>query len=186
LCNIRRMAGSPFLLAALCIMLSGCATMRYPSMYKVEGKEFKQFKDLDDEKALKVVALIYNVHGEMWEDGIARSIAIEEYQNLLRKRNSKYVKNSGIFDVQYDKVKLATWKDEDLIRLYDSIAPKASKYYADAAPDLTEIENSERIVYVTALNVVAKELRRRDISQKAMVVAGQVLGFALSLALSMI
>lgn len=174
------------LLIFLCVLVSGCATMRYPSMYKVEGREFKQFNDLDDERALKVVALIYNVHSEMWEDGVARSIAIEEYQNLLRKRNSLYIKKSGIFDIQYDKVKLSTWKDEDLIRLYDDLAQKASKYYVDAAPELTEIENSERIIYVTAISAVTKELKRRDLIHRATMVAGQVLSMALSIALSMI
>jgi len=160
--------------------------MRYPSTYKVEGKEFKQFKDLDDERALKVVALIYNVQAETWEDGIARSIAIEEYQDLLRKRKTQYVKDSGIFKIEYDKVKLSTWKDEDLIKLYEYLAQKASVFYVDAAPELTEIQNTERIVYVTAVNAVSKELKRRDISQKAMMFAGQVLATALSVALSMI
>jgi len=54
----------PVLLICLCAIVSGCATMRYPSAYKVEGKEFKEFKDLDDESALKEVALIYNVRHE--------------------------------------------------------------------------------------------------------------------------
>ena len=87
--NRRFSMRSPVLLVCLCIMLSGCATMRYPNAYKVEGREFKEFKDLDDERALKVVALIYNVKHESWEDGVARSLALEEFQGLLEKRNSE-------------------------------------------------------------------------------------------------
>src|SRR3989338_3137426 len=95
-----------FLLIILSIAMAGCATMRFPGAYKVEGKEFSQFKELDDERALKVVALIYNVKFEGWEDNIARSIALEEYLSLLKKRGSRYIKKSGIFNIQYDKAKL--------------------------------------------------------------------------------
>jgi len=160
--------------------------MRYPSAYKVEGKEFKEFRDLDDERALKVVALIYNVKHESWEDGIARSLALEEFQGLLEKRSSKYVKKSGIFDIAYDKVKISTWNDEDLLKLYDCLAPKAACYYQDRASELTEIENAERITYLTAINSLVKELKKRDITRKAMAIAGQVLTTALTVALSMI
>ena len=62
----------------LCLVLCGCATVRYPCAYKVEGQEFKEFKDLNDERALKLLALIYNVKHEAWEDGIARSLALRE------------------------------------------------------------------------------------------------------------
>jgi hypothetical protein len=121
-----------------------------------------------------------------WEDGIARSIALEEYQGLLKKRNSKYIRSSGIFDIKYDKVKLSSWKDEDLVKLYDQLSPKASTYYMDSASELTETQNAERIVYVTAVNSVIKEIKKRDISQKAVSVATELLAAALSIALAMI
>ena len=168
------------------VMLSGCATMRYPGAYKVEGKEFKEFKDLDDERALKVVALIYNVNHEAWEDGIARSIALEEFQGLLKKRNSKYIKKSGIFAIAYEKVKISAWSDEDLMKLYDSLAPKADRYYENRAPEITEIENAQRITYLTAINSIVKELKKRDIAQKAMAIVSKVLTTALTVALSII
>lgn len=170
----------------LCILLCGCATMRYPCAYKVEGQEFKEFKDLDDERALKVVALIYNVKHEAWEDGIARSIALQEYQNLLSRRKSVYIKDSGIFNISYDKVKVSAWRDDDLIRLYDCLYPKACRYYEDAATDLTEAQNAERIMYLTAAGAVEKELKKRDVAAKAMSFAGQVLVGVLSIALGMI
>lgn len=171
---------------AVSIIVSGCATMNYPAAYKVEGKEFKEFKELDDDKALKLVALIYNVSTETWEDGIARSIALEEYMTLLAKRNSKYIKKSGIFDAKYDKVKISGWKDTDLIKLYDSLSPKSDTYYMDVAPELTETENARRIVYLTAVNAIDKEMKKRRNTQGAVSIAGQVLMTALSVALSMI
>ena len=160
--------------------------MQYPSAYKVEGKEIGEFKDLDDDKALKVVALIYNVSGDTWEDGIARSIALEEYMKLLANRKSKYIKSSGIFDMKYEKVKLSSWEAEDLEKLYDILASKAENYYMDAAPELTETQNASRIVCLTAINSVERELKKRNNTKGAMAVAGQVLMTVLSTALSMI
>ena len=174
------------MMLCLCVFVSGCATMRYPSAYKVEGKEFKEFKDLDDERALKTVALIYNVKHECWEDGIARSVALEEYQKLLAKRKSQYVKNSGLFDIKYDKVNLSSWEDGDLIKLYDCLVPKANAYYVECAPELTEIQNAERIVYLTAIGAVVRELKKRDITDKAVAIAGQVLSAALTIAMALI
>jgi hypothetical protein len=160
--------------------------MRYPDAYKVEGKEYKEFKELDDEKALKLVALIFNVKHDVWEDGIARSIALDEYLGLLAKRKSKYVKDSGVFKIEYEKVKLSAWGDEDLMKLYDTIEPKAQSYYMEAAPELNEIQNAERIVYLTALGAIETETKKRNNSRNAVSIAGQILMTALSVALSMI
>jgi hypothetical protein len=160
--------------------------MNYPNAYKVEGKEYKQFKELDDDRALKLVALIYNVTPDSWEDGVARSVALEEYMTLLSKRNSKYIKNSGIFDAKYDKVALSKWKSEDLVRLFDALSPKAEQYYMDVAPELTETQNAQRIVYLTAVNAIDTEMKKRQNTQTVVSVAGQVLMTALSIALSMI
>lgn len=173
-------------LAAVSLSLSGCATMNYPTAYKVEGKEYAQFKELDDDRALKLVALIYNVQTETWEDGIARSVALEDYLALLAKRRSKYIKNSGIFEAKYDKVKLSAWKDEDLIKLFEALSPKADAYYMDAAPELTEVQNAQRIVYLTAINAIDTEMKKRRNTKSAISIAGQVLVSALSVALAMI
>ncbi len=176
----------PALIICLSLIVCGCAAMRYPGAYKVEGREFKEFKDLDDERALKLVALIYNVKTQCWEDGIARGIALEEYQGLLAKRKSPYIKNSGIFDIKYDKANIPSWKDGDLARLYDCLYPKANAYYADSAPELSETQNARRIVFLTAVNAVIRELKKRDITRKAVMIAGQVLTTALTVALSLI
>ena len=56
----------------------------------------------------------------------------------------------------------------------------------EAAPELTEVQNAKRIVYLTAINVVAKELKKRSNTRGAMSVVGQVLVGALSVATSLI
>ena len=160
--------------------------MRYPGYYKVDGKEVKDFKQLDDEKALKLVVLIYNVKREGWEDGIARDIALQEYIKLLEKRNSPYIKKSGIFTVNYEKVKLSSWKDEDLIKFYRELLPRARNYYIDSAADLTEVQNAERILYLTALSVVNTEMKKRRNTRNAVTTGSEVLLGALMIALSFI
>jgi hypothetical protein len=174
------------LLVSVSVLLSGCATMRYPTVYKVEGKEFKEFKELDDDKVIKIIVQIYNVKFEGAEDNVARSIALEEYLALAKKRHSAYIKKSGVFDLQYDKVKLPSWKNEDLEKLYDSLIPKARLFYMDSASELTEIQNANRVIYLTAVNAVIKELRKRRDTENAMEIASRVLVGVLSIALSMI
>lgn len=174
------------LLLCAVTVLSGCATMRYPSTYKVEGKEVKEFKDLDDDKALKVVVLIYNTKSDIWEDSIARSIALEEYLKLLKNRRSAYIKKSGIFNIKHDKVKVSKMKDEDLERLYDALIPKAEVYHMDSAPELSEVQNANRIIYLTAISSVITELKKRNNARNAISIAGQILVTALTVALQMI
>jgi len=174
------------LLFSAAIILSGCATMRYPTTYKVEGKEVKEFKDLDDDKALKAVVMIYNTKSDIWEDSIARSIALEEYLKLLKNRKSAYIKKSGIFNIKYDKVRVSKMKDEDLERLYDALLPKAEVFSMDSAPELSEIQNSNRIIYLTAISSVITELKKRDNTRNVISIAGQVLVTALTVALQLI
>jgi hypothetical protein len=174
------------LIFSLALILSGCATMRYPSTYKVEGKEVKEFKDLDDDKALKAVVLMYNAKSDIWEDSLARSIALEEYQKLLKNRRSAYIKKSGIFNIKYDKVNVSKMKDDDLERLYEALLPKAEVFQMEAAPELSEIQNANRIIYLTAISAVITELKKRDNTKNVISIAGQVLVTALTIALQMI
>lgn len=160
--------------------------MRYPSAYKVEGKEVREFKDLDDDKALKAVVLMYNAKSDIWEDSIARSIALEEYLKLLKKRRSAYIRKSGIFNIKYDKVKISKMKDADLERLYDALIPKAELYRMDSAPELSERQNAGRIIYLTAISSVITEMKRRNNTRNIISIAGQVLITALTVALQIL
>lgn len=160
--------------------------MRYPRNYRVEGKEVREFKELDDEKALKLVVMIYNINPPDWEGGIARSISLGEYINLLARRKSAYLKDSGIFKVKYDKVDLRKWADGDLLKLYDALIPRARKFYVETALELSEMQNTERIMYLTALSAADTELKRREGTRNAVSVASQILLGALTIALSII
>ena len=183
---MRNSTKSIALLVCVSLLISGCATMRYPGAYKVEGKEAKEFKDLDDDKALKAVVLIYNAKSDIWEENMARSIALEEYLKLLKKRNSRYIKKSGIFSVKYDKVKVSKMNDDDLEKLYYALIPKAETYYMDSAPELTERENARRLVYLTAMSSIATELEKRNSAKNVISIAGQVLVTVLTVALQIL
>lgn len=160
--------------------------MQFPGAYKVEGVEAQKFVELDDEHALKIVALIYNVKHEEWEDGIARNLALEQYMALLKKRKSEYVEKSGVFDIKYDKVNLRKWKDADLVNLYRKLLPRSKDYYIDASAELNDRQNAERILYLTALNTVSTEINRRKNTRNAIEIASQLLVGALTVALSFI
>ena len=172
--------------ACAVLSTSGCATMRYPKTYKVDGTVFKEFKELDDEKALKLVVLICNVKHVEWEDNMARSIALKEYIGLLEKRKSAYLKKSGIFKFEYERVNLRSWADNDLMNLYDSLVPKAEGYYLDVAPKLNDFQNAERIAYLTALSAIGTEMKRRNNTRNVVTFTSQILVGALSVALSML
>ena len=77
-------------------------------------------------------------------------------------------------------------KDEDLERLYDALMPKAGAYHMDSAPELSEIQNANRIIYLTAISSVKQELKKRDSTRNAISIAGQILVTALTVALQMI
>ena len=181
-----RLTGSLFLILCLCISVSGCASMRYPRSYRVEGTECEEFKELNDDQALKMVALIYNVHFTGWEDNIAKSLTLGEFIALLEKRRSQYIEDSGIFDLEYEKIDISSWSDEDLIKLYKALLPRTEPYYIDSAHELTEEKNAERIIFLTGLGAVVKELKKRETTSNAMYILGQVLSTALTVALQMI
>jgi len=173
-------------LACLAVILCGCATMRYPRAFKIEGKEFKEFKEIDDEKALKLVAQIYNLRHESWEEDMARKISLDEYISILRGRKSAYLRKSGIFNIKYEKIKLSLWKKEDLEKLYDLLEIRTENYHIETAYKLTELENAKRITYLTAINCVARELEKRENTDKVIATTGQILVTALSVAMQML
>lgn len=183
--NFRKIAALVALLC-ICSSLMGCATTRLPKGYKVEGEEYLSFKDLSDEQALKMVVLIYNIKPEAWEDEISRKLTLEEYMALLKKRHSKYVKQSGIFDLKYEKEDLKKWSDKDLIKIYETLEAKTKGYYDVTAGELSDRQNAVRVMHLTAMGVIVKELQKRETTRSALQVAGEVLTIALSVALSFI
>ena len=174
-------------LVVFCMILTGCASLKHQKMgYKVDGVEFKTFKDLSDEQALKVTVMVYNVAGETPEEKIARSITLSEMIELLKKRKSAYLKNSGIFDMTYEEVDLKSWSDDDLTKVYHALKNRVDISNYRSISSLTEEENAHRIVYLTGMTAIVAELQKRDNVRQTWSVVGQVLMTALSIAVSAI
>ncbi len=173
-------------IAALCCSLTGCATTRQQLGYKVEGKEYKTFEELDDDKALKMVVMIYNVNTNSEEEITAKNIALTKYMKILKARNSKYLKESGVFDLSYEKIYLSKWHEEDLVRIFKHLQYQPEKYDFETTTELTEQQNTRRIVYLTAMVALAEEVKNRDNTRYAMDMFGNLLGIALAVAVSVI
>jgi len=174
------------IIAALCGSLTGCATTRQQLGYKVEGKEYKTFEELDDDKALKMVVMIYNVDTNSEEEIVAKNITLTKYMRMLKGRNSKYLKESGVFDLSYEKIYLNKWHDEDIMRVFKYLQSQPEKYDFETAAELPEQLNARRIVYLTAMVSIAEEAKKRDSTRYAMDMFGNFLGIALAVAVSLI
>jgi hypothetical protein len=168
------------------LLLSGCASGKYAHGYKVGEQEFVAFDDLSDENALKMVVLIHNVPAETYEEGVAKNLALKEYTGLLKKRNSKYLKESGIFELTYDKINFNEWDDEDLLTIFEALERKSNKYKYTPVSSLTDKENAARIVHFTGMAILAKELKKRINTQRAWAFVSNALTVALGVALAFI
>jgi hypothetical protein len=175
------------LILAASFVLSGCASLKHQKFgYKVDGKEYKSFKDLSDEHALKVTVMIYNINAEGPEEKIAKSITLTQMVEMLKQRKSAYLEGSGIFDIQIQEIDLKTWTDEDLVKVYKILKNKVDISNYRAFPSLTEEENAYRVMYLTGMTAIVTELKKRDNVRQAWSTVGQVLVTALSIAVSAI
>ena len=176
-----------FVLAALCLSAAGCATTKsHQYGYKVEGREYRKFADLSDEDATKVVVSFFNVPDEIYEDSVAKYLTIQKYMEILEKRKSEYIENSGIFGLAYKEIDLKLWNDQDLVTVYEALERRTIEYRYAPVATLTERENALRICRLTGMNCLIDELRRRKNTREAWGVAAQLVTVALQVALSMI
>lgn len=168
-------------------ILAGCASTRLTHGYKVEGQQIAEFENLSDELALKMVILIYNTTTDGFSEETAKSITLDKYIILLDKRKSKYLEDSGVFDLTYEKIDIKKWSDQDLIKVFEELrAETMLKYQHRTISHLTEEENAHRIIHLTGLKEIARELKARENTRYAWDIAGQVLATALSVAVSII
>ena len=177
------------LILTLCISIAGagCAGTKGNIIgYSEENPEAKKFKDLSDREALNMVVVIYNVEPRDNEDNLAKTIAIQTYMAEMKKRKSKYLKESGIFEVEVTEIDLKKWDDKKVAALYKYLD---DKIYAGAWDRLSELPGDEKdlmVIRMTARDVLYKEGRTRDVVRQSAEVAGHVLMTALSIAASMI
>ncbi|MFQ5953091.1 MAG: hypothetical protein ACE5JK_06775 [Candidatus Omnitrophota bacterium] len=168
------------------LALSGCATTRHLHGYKVGEMEYMSFEDLDDANALKMVVMFHNVPAETYEESVAKNLTIGTYTELLKNRKSKYLKESGVFEIAYEKINLKKWEAEDLLAVFEALEIKSNKYKFMPVSTLKAEENAERIIHLTSMSLIASEFRGRVNAQRAWGFLGQALTVALGIALSVI
>ena len=175
------------LVASVFFFVAGCATTKFSYKYKIDGEEHADFTKLSDEQALKAAVMTYNVKTESADELIAKTLTLQSQMDMLSKRKSSYIKDSGVFDqIKFDRLDLKTWTDDDLILAYNSLKDKANLSYNKPSAALDERENARRIVYMTGMQALVNELEHRENTKQAWAVASQLLSAALTVAVSMI
>ena len=173
-------------LILLCFCVAGCATTGNKLAYDKNSEKFKLLDDVSDEKALETYILIYNVQPRTWEVETAKNLSLEEFLEVLKKRKSKTIKESGVFELEYDEVDLKKWSDVQVLEFYDQLDAAVKNVQVIAIPEATEDENALRIIYMTAREVVAKEGYRREGLRNLLIIFGKVVNVALAVAISVI
>lgn len=174
------------LIIALCFFVSGCATTGNKLAYDKNSEKFKLLDDVSDEKALETYILIYNVQPRTWEIETAKNLSLEEFLEALKKRKSKVIKESGVFELEYDAVDLSKWSDAQVLEFYDQMDAAVKNVHVPAIPESTDDENALRIIYMTAREAVAKEGNRREGLRNLWMIFGKVANIALAVAISII
>ena len=154
--------------------------------FKEGSPEYKKFKDLSDDEALKTVADLYNVVPETDKDGIAKNVALTEYFKELKARKSQYVDGSGIYNLAYVEIDLKKWSDDEIVELYRYLESAMRKYESVKIEEMTGKDKSMMAIYMTARNAVYKEGKRRDLMSNITQIVGTVLVAALNVAIAAI
>ncbi|NQT32315.1 MAG: hypothetical protein HQ594_01415 [Candidatus Omnitrophica bacterium] len=162
-----------------CVFICGCATTHSRGT-KGATELRKTVKDLSDEDALEIGALIYNVRPENKKDEIARNLTIGEYMIEMKARRSEVVISSGILELEYEPIPLRKWKNEELGELYTSLQYGTGSYSHRPEHALRSRENALRIIRLTALDLTQAEMDRRESAWQGWAIFGHVLGVALS------
>jgi len=161
-------------------MLSGCATISHgylPPEYDIQHK----LKGLDDQDALELGCAICNVKAEDRDKEIAKNIAIGKYLKELKKRKSPLIEESGMLEIKYEKINLKKFGNAEIIRLFRSLDREPFSYKTKTIAELTKDEESEKIVYVTAMNELLKEARRRQVLNQGLDLVMKMIGIAASI-----
>jgi predicted small secreted protein len=174
-----------FAVILCCFLAAGCSTTNTMGFREGSGEQGK-FKSLSDEEALAMVAEIYNVAPETEKDGIAKNIALAEYIKELKKRRSKYIEASGIYELGYVDVDIRKWSDTEIVEYYTYLSSRVKEYEAVKSLELTDRWKAEVSMYVTARNAVFQEGKRRDHVRQFVEIAGTVLVAALNAAIAAI
>lgn len=171
---------------SLGLLSGGCASTGSKLAYDKQSDKYELLDDVSDEKALETYTLIYNVQPRTWELETAKNLSLEEFSEALKKRKSRFIKESGVFDLEYNKVDLKNWSDTQLLEFYDHLDARVKNIDISAIPESTDDENALRIIYMSARDRIAREGYRREGLRNFWTIFGQVINVALAVAISAI
>jgi hypothetical protein len=168
-----------------CVFSQGCASTKLPHTYRIEGREYSDFKGLSDEEALKAVVMTYNVPTQGRAEEIAKALTLQEQLEKLEKRKTEYIISSGVFEqIVFEAIDLKLWLEADLIKTYNELREKSAR--DSGFRSLSEAENAKKIVYVIGMQRLVNELERRENKKKTGQIVSRLLSTAMSVAVSLI
>lgn len=168
------------------IALAGCATTGGGDIHARAGQHATKFKKLSDEEALKIVAAVYNCRSEAPMDMTAKNITLGTYIDDLKKRRSKYLEDSGVFQLSFDREDIKKWTDRQIVETFRALETKALQYERTGEADLREEEKTAQLIRLTAMDAIYREGKRRDLFRNILEASMRALTIAASIAAAMI
>jgi len=169
-----------------CLALGGCVSTGTQCGSLGKYRMSEQLKNINDEEALRIYCEIYNVPVKTKADEVARNIALGEFMKTVKRRSTRRIKESGVYDIEYEEVRLNKWSDTELASLYKHLEKESGDFSIEPDYVLSESEKGLKVVRATAMYVVFKEAKRRDSLKRGMELAAKALSVALTVALSII
>lgn len=169
------------------LLSSGCASPgKAPGRGTDDKDKYPFLKGMDDEKALETTVAIYNARPENYQDEQVRLVALQEFMDALRNRDSELISESGVFDLEYKDPELEQWPDEKILDIYEYLDQRIKNTNVAGIMEAGEEENSWRMIYMVSRDALAREGKRREGLRAFWKVFSQVLNVALAVAISVI
>ena len=169
-------------LLLLCLSVASCATV--PKNAPQRGNDvYSKLKKMEPEEALHLGTIIYNVPPQDYEDELAKNITFGEYLKKMKSKSSRVIRESGLFKLKYEPVKLGVLPNAQLIKLYELYVSRFGATRDNISDvELSEDEIGRKIIYATAAMLIRKELEKRNLISTGTDIAINLLGIALSIA----
>lgn len=141
-----------------------------------------RMKGAKDGEALRFGTIIYNLSPQDYEGEMAKNIAFGEYLKKLKRKRSKLVRGSGIFDLKYEPVKISSLPNAELLKLHELYASRLGTYEGVRDIELSEDEEGYRIIYATSTKAIRKELGKRNLIDTSREILMNLIGIAATIA----
>jgi len=168
------------------LLSSGCASTHHKYI-RSSGKEIHEaLKGLSDTETLEQGADLFNLRTDIRSEEIAKSLTIDEFIKWIKKRKSQVINESGILSLEYEKINIKKLSDDELVATIGILKSNADILSNKLKENLTKKEITMRLIYSTSMNIIAREMKRRDDAARGMSLFREAIITALSIAISAI